>query len=100
MKEKMIESFPLPLKLIMSHECENCGYEFIIFDRRIIELNWSVLGIVSYCPRCGAEKGRVAYHPADTHIHKWAKSNDVNVVLYCETCGCRMMMPQDNGNRK
>jgi hypothetical protein len=60
MKEHMIETFSLPLKILMSHTCESCGYEMIIFDRKEnVEINWGVLGVVSFCPRCGAPRGRV-----------------------------------------
>lgn len=57
MKEKIIESFPLPLKILMSHTCENCGYEMIIFDRKENESTFGVLGVVSFCPRCGTPRG-------------------------------------------
>jgi hypothetical protein len=63
MKERIIETLPLPLHVLMSHECENCGYEFIILDRITNEVHWACMGQVDFCPRCGAVRGSKAAQP-------------------------------------
>ena len=59
MKHLIVDTLRLPLPILLSHECENCGYEFIILTHAVNEVHhWTSAADVSYCPRCGAVRGK------------------------------------------
>ena len=56
MKTFFKNALVLPIDIV-SHQCGNCHYTFIIFDNAQGEEEWGILGHVDYCPRCGAVRG-------------------------------------------
>ena len=65
MKSRVIDSLPLPLHTLLSNQCEQCGYDFIILRRPSPnEPRWACLGEVAFCPNCGSPKGYAAEQSA------------------------------------
>ncbi len=78
MKTRMVDTLPLPLHTLLSNQCEQCGYDFIILRRPSPnEPRWACLGEVAFCPNCGSPKGYAAQqsvHPTRGSVAQKGKS--------------------------